>query len=200
MRLRARRLQVRALKRTAAFPSGVFGPVECCAFCRLDSCCSSEINIGDSLFGVRGSSPIPRFHDRVRVVGKGRVTEVGELVSCLVCWECGGKLYFLSLWPRSPGLARQLLRAGRERSGSRRAAPRNTCSCLLDDGHMLRYQVAFHFPRAQGETVVAEALDFLGAVSQGFDLPDARLMIASAMADLAELLLEEGKPLPTPNL
>ena len=57
----------------------------------------------------------------------------------------------------------------------------------------------FHFPRAQGEMVVAEALDFPGAVSQGFDLPDARLMIASAMKDLAELLLEEGKPLPTPN-
>jgi predicted RNase H-like HicB family nuclease len=64
---------------------------------------------------------------------------------------------------------------------------------------MLRYQVAFHFPRAKGEMVVAEALDFLGAVTQGFDLPDARLMIASAMEDLAELLLEEGKPLPTPN-
>ena len=47
--------------------------------------------------------------------------------------------------------------------------------------------------------VVAEALDFPGAVSQGFDLPDARLMIASAMEDLAELLLEECKPLPTPN-
>lgn len=47
--------------------------------------------------------------------------------------------------------------------------------------------------------MVAEALDFPGAVSQGFDLPDARLMIASAMEDLAELLLEEGKPLPTPN-
>jgi len=30
-------------------------------------------------------------------------------------------------------------------------------------------------------------------------LPDARLMIASAMEDLAQLLLEEGKPLPTPN-
>ncbi len=28
-------------------------------------------------------------------------------------------------------------------------------------------------------------------------MPDARLMIASAMHDLAELLLEEGKPLPT---
>ena len=64
---------------------------------------------------------------------------------------------------------------------------------------MLRYQVAFHFPHAPGEMVVAEALDFPGAVSQGFDLPDARLMIASAMEDLAELLLEEGKPLPAPN-
>ncbi len=29
--------------------------------------------------------------------------------------------------------------------------------------------------------VIAEALDFPGAVTQGFDLPDARLMIASAM-------------------
>ena len=47
--------------------------------------------------------------------------------------------------------------------------------------------------------VVAEALDFPGAVTQGFDLPDARLMIASAMEDLAQVLLEEGKPLPTPD-
>ena len=47
--------------------------------------------------------------------------------------------------------------------------------------------------------VVAEALDFPGAATQGFDLPDARLMIASAMEDLAQLLLEEGKPLPTPD-
>jgi len=29
------------------------------------------------------------------------------------------------------------------------------------------------------------------AASQGFDLPDARLMIASAMEDLAQILLEE---------
>jgi predicted RNase H-like HicB family nuclease len=42
------------------------------------------------------------------------------------------------------------------------------------------------------------ALDFPGAVTQGFDLPDARLMIASALEDLAEVLLEEGKPLPVP--
>jgi predicted RNase H-like HicB family nuclease len=64
---------------------------------------------------------------------------------------------------------------------------------------MLRYHVAFHLPRTAGEMVVAEALDFPGAVSQGFDLPDARLMIASALEDLAALLLEEGKPLPVPD-
>jgi len=64
---------------------------------------------------------------------------------------------------------------------------------------MLRYHVAFYLPHAAGEMVVAEALDFPGAVSQGFDLPDARLMIASAMEDLAQILLEEGKALPTPN-
>jgi predicted RNase H-like HicB family nuclease len=63
---------------------------------------------------------------------------------------------------------------------------------------MLRYHVAFYVPRTAGEMVVAEALDFPGAVTQGFDLPDARLMIASAMEDLAQVLLEEGKPLPTP--
>jgi hypothetical protein len=30
-------------------------------------------------------------------------------------------------------------------------------------------------------------------------LADARLMIGSAMEDLAQCLLEEGKPLPTPD-
>ena len=64
---------------------------------------------------------------------------------------------------------------------------------------MLRYHVAFYLPRAAGEMVVAEALDFPGAVSRGFDLPDARLMIASAMEDLAQILLEEGKALPVPD-
>jgi hypothetical protein len=38
---------------------------------------------------------------------------------------------------------------------------------------MLRYHVAFYLPNATGEMVVAEALDFPGAVTQGFDLPDA---------------------------
>jgi predicted RNase H-like HicB family nuclease len=64
---------------------------------------------------------------------------------------------------------------------------------------MLQYHVAFHLPRAAGEMVFAEALDFPGALSQGFDLADARLMIASAMEDLAEAMLEEGKALPVPD-
>jgi len=64
---------------------------------------------------------------------------------------------------------------------------------------MLRCHVAFHLPRPGETMVVAEALDFPGAVSQGFDLADARLMISSALEDLAQMLLEEGKPLPRPN-
>jgi hypothetical protein len=64
---------------------------------------------------------------------------------------------------------------------------------------MLRYHVAFHLPHAPGEMVVAEALDFPGAVTQGFDLPDARVMIAGALEDLALALLEEGKALPVPS-
>lgn len=47
--------------------------------------------------------------------------------------------------------------------------------------------------------VVAEALDFPGAVTQGFDLQDARAMIASALEDLAQSLLEDGRPLPSPD-
>ncbi len=64
---------------------------------------------------------------------------------------------------------------------------------------MLRYHVAFYLPKASGGMVVAEALDFPGAVTQGFDLPDARLMISSALEELAQALLEEGKPLPVPS-
>jgi predicted RNase H-like HicB family nuclease len=57
---------------------------------------------------------------------------------------------------------------------------------------MLRYHVAFYLPHAPGEMVVAEALDFPGAVTQGFDLSDARLMIASALEDLAQALLKRA--------
>lgn len=47
--------------------------------------------------------------------------------------------------------------------------------------------------------VVAEALDFPGVASQGFDLADARLMVASALEEMAQIYLEEGKPLPVPD-
>jgi predicted RNase H-like HicB family nuclease len=64
---------------------------------------------------------------------------------------------------------------------------------------MLRYRVAFYLPRTPGGMVIAEALDFPGAMTQGFDLADARLMIASALEELAQLNIEEGQPLPIPN-
>ena len=64
---------------------------------------------------------------------------------------------------------------------------------------MLRYHVAFYLPPKTERMVVAKALDFPGALTQGFDLADARRMIASAMEDLAESYLEEGRPLPVPD-
>lgn len=64
---------------------------------------------------------------------------------------------------------------------------------------MLRYHVAFYLPGPGDRMVVAEAIDFPGAVSQGFDLADARLMLSSAMEDLAQGLLERGMPLPRPD-
>ena len=64
---------------------------------------------------------------------------------------------------------------------------------------MLLYHVAYYLPKEDDRMVVAEVLDFPGAASQGFDLADARLMIASALEDMAQAHLEEGKPLPVPN-
>ena len=64
---------------------------------------------------------------------------------------------------------------------------------------MLQYHVAFYLPRGEDRMVVAEVLDFPGAVSQGFDLADARYMIASALEEMAENYLNEGRPLPTPS-
>jgi len=64
---------------------------------------------------------------------------------------------------------------------------------------MLRYRVGYYLPKAEDRMVVAEVLDFPGVVSQGFDLADARVMIASALEEMAQMLLEEGRPLPVPN-
>ncbi len=64
---------------------------------------------------------------------------------------------------------------------------------------MLRYHVAYFLPQGDDRMVVAEVLDFPGVVSQGFDLADARVMIASALEEIAQMHLEEGKALPVPN-
>ena len=64
---------------------------------------------------------------------------------------------------------------------------------------MLRYHVAYFLPRGDDRMVVAEVLDFPGVCSQGFDLADARVMIASALEEIAQLFFEEGKPLPIPD-
>ena len=64
---------------------------------------------------------------------------------------------------------------------------------------MLQYHVAFYLPRGEDRMVVAEVLDFPGVVSKGFDLADSRAMIASALEEMAESYLEEGRPLPAPS-
>ena len=64
---------------------------------------------------------------------------------------------------------------------------------------MLRYHVAYFLPKGEDRMVVAEVLDFPGVVSQGFDLTDARGMIASALEDIAQTYMEEGKAFPRPN-
>jgi len=65
--------------------------------------------------------------------------------------------------------------------------------------NVLRYHVAYYLPKENDRMIVAEILDSSGVVSQGFDLTDARLMIASALEDMAQMHLDEGKPLPVPN-
>ncbi|MEX2261225.1 MAG: hypothetical protein WD696_04700 [Bryobacteraceae bacterium] len=64
---------------------------------------------------------------------------------------------------------------------------------------MLRYHVAYYLPKSGDQMVVAEALDFPGVFSQGFDLADARLMVASALEEVAQMYLEEGHALPKPD-
>ncbi|MCX6619399.1 MAG: type II toxin-antitoxin system HicB family antitoxin, partial [Acidobacteria bacterium] len=90
--------------------------------------------------------------------------------------------------------------AGRRAAGSRERgqfmAPSGSIGYTKN---MLQYHAAFYLPRGTDRMVVAEVLDFPGVFSQGFDLPDARTMVASALEDMAESYLEEGRPLPTPS-
>ena len=62
---------------------------------------------------------------------------------------------------------------------------------------MLKYHAAYF----EGESgwIIAQVLDFPGALSQGRTLQSARRMIRDALRLLAETLIEEGEPLPTPK-
>ena len=61
---------------------------------------------------------------------------------------------------------------------------------------MLVYKAAYKFV---DEGVHAEVLDFPGVITWGRDLEEARRLLADALVEMAELHLEEGKPLPRPN-
>ena len=61
---------------------------------------------------------------------------------------------------------------------------------------MLTYKAAYQFVDGG---VHAHVVDFPGAITCGSDLPEARLLLASALRDLAELCLERGELLPVPD-
>lgn len=61
---------------------------------------------------------------------------------------------------------------------------------------MLKYRAAY---KSLLDGVHAEVLDFPGVISCGGDLDEARMMIESALVDMAETNLMHGESLPTPN-
>jgi predicted RNase H-like HicB family nuclease len=61
---------------------------------------------------------------------------------------------------------------------------------------MLTYKAMYKFV---DDVVHAAVLDFPGTITIGKDLDDARAMLASALADMAETTLLASEPLPRPN-
>jgi len=61
---------------------------------------------------------------------------------------------------------------------------------------MLTYRAMYKF---LGDSVHAEVLDFPGVISCARSLEDARLMLRSALVDMAETNLMLGEPLPRPD-
>ena len=61
---------------------------------------------------------------------------------------------------------------------------------------MITYRAMF---KCLDDGVHAEVLDFPGVISSGRDLDEARRLLRSALADMAETALNHGEPLPTPN-
>lgn len=61
---------------------------------------------------------------------------------------------------------------------------------------MLTYKAMYKF---LDQGVHAEVLDFPGAITSGKNLEEARRLLASALADMAEITLLHGEPLPLPD-
>ena len=61
---------------------------------------------------------------------------------------------------------------------------------------MLTYKAMYKY---LDEGVHAEVLDFLGVITWGADLEEARRLLASALMDMAETNLLKGEPLPQPD-
>ena len=62
---------------------------------------------------------------------------------------------------------------------------------------MLTYKAMY---KLLDEGVHAEVLDFLGVITWGKDMEEARRLLASALVDMAETNLLHGEPLPQPDL
>ena len=61
---------------------------------------------------------------------------------------------------------------------------------------MLRYKAGYKFVEGG---VHAQVLDFPAAITCGGDLDETRRLLAEALIDMAETLMEMGQPLPLPN-
>jgi predicted RNase H-like HicB family nuclease len=61
---------------------------------------------------------------------------------------------------------------------------------------MLTYKAMYKF---LDQGVHAEVLDFPGTITSGETLQEARRLLASALADMAETTLLRGEPLPPPD-
>ncbi len=61
---------------------------------------------------------------------------------------------------------------------------------------MLTYKAMYKFLE---DGVHGEVLDFPGAITCGKDLSEVRRLLAGVSVDMAETILFEGEPLPTPN-
>ena len=64
---------------------------------------------------------------------------------------------------------------------------------------MLTYKAMYKYLDDAVPAVHAEVLDFPGVISLGATLEEARRMLASALVDMAETDLLEGRALPQPD-